>query len=153
MLSIFVLFDNPSSLDFNLLDAKKISLIFSNSQIVSTVAPKMIRELDAIHQEALLLQNKMQNVQQDVQKVEQDTALAMDSLLKIDAAKQKMTEVEKSLQEIDNWATLTQEIDEVFASADAELISSKLFEMQNSLEVLGTKVNKLTQIFYKFPEK
>lgn len=51
-----------------------------------------------MQQEATLLQNRMKSVQQDVQKVEQETAQAMESLLKIDTAKSRMHSVEKALR-------------------------------------------------------
>lgn len=51
-----------------------------------------------MQQEGTLLQNRMKSVQQDVQKVEQETAQAMESLLKIDTAKSRMHSVEKALR-------------------------------------------------------
>jgi hypothetical protein len=59
---------------------------------------RTLREVDAMQQESIVLQNTMRSVQNDVQKVEQETTLAMDTLLRIDTAKSRMHAVENALR-------------------------------------------------------
>uniref|UniRef100_A0A914XNC6 Conserved oligomeric Golgi complex subunit 7 n=1 Tax=Plectus sambesii TaxID=2011161 RepID=A0A914XNC6_9BILA len=115
------------------------SLEETSQQIVQTM-PRILREVDSMQQEGTLLQNRMKSVQQDVQKVEQETAQAMESLLKIDTAKSRMHSVEKALREIDNWTALTADIDDVFASGNADVMAERLASLQQCLRVLGSKV-------------
>lgn len=110
-----------------------------NGQIIQAV-PKVMREFDAMQQEAVLLQGKMKAVQSDVRKIENETVAAMDTLLTIDSAKSRMKEVERALKEVDNWTTLTKDINEVFSSGNPDLIVNKLIGMQQCLTVLGPKI-------------
>ncbi|CAG5116805.1 unnamed protein product, partial [Candidula unifasciata] len=98
--------------------------------------PRVVRELDAVKHEAILLQDQMRVVKQDIQKVEQDTSQSMQSLLKLDRIKSRMKTTADALKEADNWTTLSADMDEVFQSQNVDDITSKLRGMQQSLLML-----------------
>lgn len=98
--------------------------------------PRVVRELEAVKQEASLLQDQMTMVKTDIEKVEQDTAQSMQMLLQVDTIKGRMKAASDALQEADNWTTLSADVDEVFDSGDINAISEKLVGMQQSLQVL-----------------
>uniref|UniRef100_A0A915IXC0 Conserved oligomeric Golgi complex subunit 7 n=1 Tax=Romanomermis culicivorax TaxID=13658 RepID=A0A915IXC0_ROMCU len=115
------------------------SLEDTSQQIVHFI-PKLNREITVMQQEANLLKSKMLSIERDVQKIEKDTCSTMDSLLHLDEAKSRLLEVEKALKEVDNWVTLVKDIDSIFQSGNAATIFERLLNMQQSLEVFGTKV-------------
>ncbi|CAL1543486.1 unnamed protein product [Lymnaea stagnalis] len=98
--------------------------------------PRVVRELDAVKQEAALLQDQMRVVKQDIQKVEQDTSQSMQVLLKLDRIKSRMKTTADALKEADNWTTLSADMDEVFQSQNIDDITTKLCGMQQSLLML-----------------
>lgn len=112
------------------------NIIEETSQQAVQNLPRVIRELDAVKQEAALLQDQMKMVKQDIQKVEHDTAKSMQTLLKLDAIKSRMTSAAEALKEADNWTTLSSDVEEVFQSQDIKAITLKLKGMQNSLLML-----------------
>lgn len=99
--------------------------------------PRVMREIEAVKQEASLLKDQMVVVKQDIQKVEQDTAQSMQTLLKLDAIKSRMTSAAEALKEADNWTTLSADVEDVFQSQDVQAITSKLSGMQQSLQMLA----------------
>ncbi|XP_062594246.1 conserved oligomeric Golgi complex subunit 7-like isoform X1 [Saccostrea cucullata] len=112
------------------------NIIEETSQQAVQNLPRVIRELDAVRQEAALLQDQMTMVKEDIQKVEHDTSKSMQTLLKLDAIKSRMTSAAEALKEADNWTTLSSDVEEVFQSKDIKAITSKLKGMQNSLLML-----------------
>ncbi|XP_053401502.1 conserved oligomeric Golgi complex subunit 7-like isoform X2 [Mercenaria mercenaria] len=98
--------------------------------------PRVMREIEAVKQEASLLQDQMVVVKHDIQKVEHDTAQSMQTLLKLDSIKSRMTSAADALKEADNWTTLSADVEDVFQSQDIEAITSKLSGMQQSLQML-----------------
>ncbi|XP_055955962.1 conserved oligomeric Golgi complex subunit 7 [Patella vulgata] len=98
--------------------------------------PRVMRELDAVRQEASLLQDQMRMVKQDIQKVEQSTAQSMQVLLKLDGIKGRMKTTAEALKEADNWTTLSADVEDVFLSEDVQAITAKLTGMQQSLQML-----------------
>uniref|UniRef100_A0A0B7AI87 Conserved oligomeric Golgi complex subunit 7 n=1 Tax=Arion vulgaris TaxID=1028688 RepID=A0A0B7AI87_9EUPU len=98
--------------------------------------PRVVRELEAVKQESVILQDQMRVVKQDIQKVEQDTSQSMQSLLKLDRIKSRMKTTADALKEADNWTTLSADMDEVFQSQNVDEITSKLRGMQQSLHML-----------------
>ncbi|XP_046553450.1 conserved oligomeric Golgi complex subunit 7-like [Haliotis rubra] len=98
--------------------------------------PRVMREVDAVRQEASLLQDQMRTVKQDIQKVEQNTAQSMQTLLKLDSIKSRMKTTADALKEADNWTTLSADVEDVFQSQDIQTITSKLSGMQQSLQML-----------------
>lgn len=99
--------------------------------------PRVMREIEAVKQEAALLREQMGVVKQDIQKVEHDTAQSMQMLLKLDAIKSRMSSAADALQEADNWTTLSADVEEVFESRDIDAITTKLAGMQQSLQMLA----------------
>ncbi|XP_056005871.1 conserved oligomeric Golgi complex subunit 7-like isoform X3 [Ostrea edulis] len=112
------------------------NIIEETSQQSVQNLPRVMRELDAVKQEAALLQDQMKMVKEDIQKVEHDTAKSMQTLLKLDAIKSLMTSTAEALKEADNWTTLSSDVEEVFQSQDIKAITMKLKGMQNSLLML-----------------
>ncbi|ESO86524.1 hypothetical protein LOTGIDRAFT_194952 [Lottia gigantea] len=98
--------------------------------------PRVMREIDAVRQEASLLQDQMRMVKEDIQKVEQSTAQSMQVLLKLDGIKGRMKTTAEALKEADNWTTLSADVEEVFHSNDIQAITDKLTGMQQSLQML-----------------
>ncbi|XP_052816204.1 conserved oligomeric Golgi complex subunit 7-like isoform X2 [Mya arenaria] len=98
--------------------------------------PRVMREIEAVKQEAVLLQDQMVTIKHDIEKVEHDTAQSMQTLLKLDSIKSRMTLAADALKEADNWTTLSADIEEVFQSKDIHAITAKLTGMQQSLLML-----------------
>lgn len=99
--------------------------------------PRVLRDVEAVKQEALFLKEQMQLVKADIKKVEEDTSHSMKMLLEVDAVKSKMKAASNALQEADNWTTLMADVEEVFQSQDPDLIANKLIAMQHSLSMLA----------------
>ncbi|XP_072180039.1 conserved oligomeric Golgi complex subunit 7-like [Diadema setosum] len=99
--------------------------------------PRVLRDVEAVRQEAGFLKDQMQLVKEDIKKVEEDTSQSMKMLLEIDTIKSRMKAASDALQEADNWTTLMADVDEVFASQDVQLIANKLLAMQRSLSMLA----------------
>ncbi|XP_041482343.1 conserved oligomeric Golgi complex subunit 7-like isoform X2 [Lytechinus variegatus] len=99
--------------------------------------PRVLRDVEAVRQEAGFLKDQMQLVKEDIKKVEEDTSESMKMLLEIDTIKSRMKAASDALQEADNWTTLMADVDEVFASQDVQLIANKLLAMQHSLSMLA----------------
>jgi septal ring factor EnvC (AmiA/AmiB activator) len=59
---------------------------------------RVMRELEALKQEAALLQDQMKMIKFDIQKVEQDTAQSMMTLLRLDTVKTRMKDASEALQ-------------------------------------------------------
>ncbi|XP_074052337.1 conserved oligomeric Golgi complex subunit 7 isoform X3 [Macrotis lagotis] len=98
--------------------------------------PKVLRDVEALKQEASFLKEQMILVKEDIKKFEQDTAQSMQVLVEIDQVKSRMQLAAESLQEADKWSTLSADIEETFKTQDVAVISAKLTSMQNSLIML-----------------
>ncbi|XP_069687139.1 conserved oligomeric Golgi complex subunit 7 isoform X2 [Periplaneta americana] len=96
-----------------------------------------MRDTEILHQEALLLRDKMHSVKQEIAKVEQDTGLSMATLEHIDRIKTELQASKQALHEADNWTILATDMEEVFESGDIENIYTKLVSMQQSLRILA----------------
>ncbi|XP_014785708.1 conserved oligomeric Golgi complex subunit 7 isoform X1 [Octopus bimaculoides] len=112
------------------------NVIEDSSQQALQNLPRVMREIEAVRQEAALLQDQMRLVKQDIQKVEQDTSQSMQTLLKLDGIKSRMKATSDALKEADNWTTLSADVEEVFLSQDIQAITAKLVGMQQSLQML-----------------
>ncbi|XP_071838113.1 conserved oligomeric Golgi complex subunit 7-like isoform X2 [Apostichopus japonicus] len=99
--------------------------------------PRVLRDVEAVKQEALFLKEQMQLVKADIKKVEEDTSHSMKMLLEVDVVKSKMKAASDALQEADNWTTLMADVEEVFQSQDPTAIANKLIAMQHSLSMLS----------------
>ncbi|PIK54807.1 putative conserved oligomeric Golgi complex subunit 7 [Apostichopus japonicus] len=99
--------------------------------------PRVLRDVEAVKQEALFLKEQMQLVKADIKKVEEDTSHSMKMLLEVDVVKSKMKAASDALQEADNWTTLMADVEEVFQSQDPTAIANKLIAMQHSLSILS----------------
>ncbi|XP_054278876.1 conserved oligomeric Golgi complex subunit 7 [Macrosteles quadrilineatus] len=107
------------------------------SQQVLQSLPRVMRDSEMLHQEAVTLRDTMQSVRQEVAKVEKDTGEAMASLERLDIAKTRLQSCKEALHEADNWTVLAADIEEVFESNNIEQIASKLVSMQQSLNILA----------------
>ena len=54
--------------------------------------------------------------------MESETAQSMQTLVELDAVKQRMLESQRALKEADNWTTLLTDVEEVFASQDIDKV-------------------------------
>ena len=54
--------------------------------------------------------------------VECETAQSMQTLVELDAVKQRMMESQRALQEADNWTTLLADVEDVFATQDIDKV-------------------------------
>ncbi|ELT88100.1 hypothetical protein CAPTEDRAFT_161050 [Capitella teleta] len=98
--------------------------------------PRVMRELEALKQEAVLLQDQMKMIKFDIQKVEQDTSQSMLTLLKLDTVKTRMKDASEALQEADNWTSLLSGLDDIYESGNVNEIAAKLVGLQQSLLIL-----------------
>ncbi|XP_069687140.1 conserved oligomeric Golgi complex subunit 7 isoform X3 [Periplaneta americana] len=113
------------------------SALEDTSQQVLQSLPRVMRDTEILHQEALLLRDKMHSVKQEIAKVEQDTGLSMATLEHIDRIKTELQASKQALHEADNWTILATDMEEVFESGDIENIYTKLVSMQQSLRILA----------------
>uniref|UniRef100_A0AAR2LTV6 Conserved oligomeric Golgi complex subunit 7 n=1 Tax=Pygocentrus nattereri TaxID=42514 RepID=A0AAR2LTV6_PYGNA len=98
--------------------------------------PRVLRDIEALKQEASFLKDQMIMVKEDIKKFEQDTVQSMQVLVEIDQVKSRMQLAAEALQEADKWSTLSADIEETFKTQDVAVISSKLAAMQSSLAML-----------------
>ncbi|XP_076154273.1 conserved oligomeric Golgi complex subunit 7 [Alosa pseudoharengus] len=98
--------------------------------------PRVLRDVEALKQEASFLKEQMVLVKEDIKKFEQDTVQSMQVLVEIDQVKSRIQLAAEALQEADKWSTLSADIEETFKTQDVALISSKLAAMQGSLTML-----------------
>ncbi|GAA6087456.1 conserved oligomeric Golgi complex subunit 7 [Tachysurus ichikawai] len=98
--------------------------------------PRVLRDIEAVKQEASFLRDQMVMVKEDIKKFEQDTVQSMQVLVELDQVKSRMQLAAEALQEADKWSTLSADIEETFKTQDVAVISSKLAAMQNSLAML-----------------
>ncbi|KAM4624358.1 conserved oligomeric Golgi complex subunit 7 isoform 1-T1 [Polymixia lowei] len=98
--------------------------------------PRVLRDVEALKQEASFLKEQMVLVKEDIRKFEQDTVQSMQVLVEIDQVKTRMQLAADALQEADKWSTLSADIEETFKTQDFAVISSKLTSMQSSLAIL-----------------
>ncbi|XP_022529790.2 conserved oligomeric Golgi complex subunit 7 [Astyanax mexicanus] len=98
--------------------------------------PRVLRDIEALKQEASFLKDQMTMVKEDIKKFEQDTLQSMQVLVEIDQVKSRMQLAAEALQEADKWSTLSADIEETFKTQDVAVISSKLAAMQSSLAML-----------------
>uniref|UniRef100_A0A673WW89 Conserved oligomeric Golgi complex subunit 7 n=1 Tax=Salmo trutta TaxID=8032 RepID=A0A673WW89_SALTR len=98
--------------------------------------PRVLRDVEALKQEASFLKEQMVLVKEDIRKFEQDTVQSMQVLVELDQVKSRMHLAADALQEADKWSTLSADIEETFKTQDLTVISSKLTAMQNSLAML-----------------
>ena len=123
-------------MQLQLMIAKLNASLEEQSEQICQNMPKVVREVDALQQEAALLKSSMSVVQNDIEKVNQETGTSMETLVKMDALKQSIQATRNALKEADNWTTLTSEIEETFDSGELSLISQKLNGIQTSLKIL-----------------
>uniref|UniRef100_A0A8C8IZN7 Conserved oligomeric Golgi complex subunit 7 n=1 Tax=Oncorhynchus tshawytscha TaxID=74940 RepID=A0A8C8IZN7_ONCTS len=98
--------------------------------------PRVLRDVEALKQEASFLKEQMVLVKEDIRKFEQDTVQSMQVLVELDQVKSRMHLAADALREADKWSTLSADIEETFKTQDLTVISSKLTAMQNSLGML-----------------
>ncbi|XP_019849814.1 PREDICTED: conserved oligomeric Golgi complex subunit 7-like [Amphimedon queenslandica] len=107
----------------------------TGGQVVQSL-PRILRDVEAVRQEALLLRDQMLVVKEDIKKVETETLHSMQRLVELDSVKTRMQDTQQALQEADNWATLVLDVEQVFETQDVDQISEKVIRMQQSLNVL-----------------
>ena len=113
--------------------------------------PKVLRDVESLQQESVLLQGRISDVRNEMEKTNSQNAQeSMQTLIEMDKLKQRMQATSKALKEADNWTTLTTEIEDVFdgstVSSDGErkrsgeidlvLATTKLNGIQASLKIL-----------------
>ncbi|KAM8961456.1 conserved oligomeric Golgi complex subunit 7 [Pelodytes ibericus] len=98
--------------------------------------PRVLRDVEALRQEAAFLKEQMILVKEDIKKFEQDTAQSMQVLVEMDKVKSRMQLAADSLQEADKWSTLSADIEETIKTQNITVISGKLTSMQVSLTML-----------------
>ncbi|XP_065588739.1 conserved oligomeric Golgi complex subunit 7 isoform X1 [Cyrtonyx montezumae] len=98
--------------------------------------PSVLRDVEALRQEAAFLREQMVLVKEDIRKFEEDTAQSMQVLVEIDRVKSRMQLAAEALQEADKWTTLSADIEGTFKTQDVSAISAKLTSMQSSLAML-----------------
>uniref|UniRef100_A0A8C5EIA1 Conserved oligomeric Golgi complex subunit 7 n=1 Tax=Gouania willdenowi TaxID=441366 RepID=A0A8C5EIA1_GOUWI len=114
---------------------EKNNIVYNSSQTLQNM-PRVLRDVEALKQEATFLKDQMVLVKEDIRKFEQDTVQSMQVLVEIDQVKSRMQLAAEALQEADKWSTLSADIEETFKTQDLSVISSKLTAMQNSLAML-----------------
>ena len=137
MIEIFQQQAQSLVMQLQLMIAKLNANLEEQSEQVCQAMPKIVREIDALQHETVVLQSSMSVVQSDIDQVNQETGASMETLVKMDALKQKIQDTKKALKEADNWTTLTTEIEDTFDNHDIVAISAKLNGIQNSLKILS----------------
>lgn len=107
------------------------------AQRMSLSIPKVIGEAEVLNREAAELCSEVVDVRTKMICAVQQSSEAVESLVQLDQAKQRLQKTYKALQEANNWTTLTLDVDEVFETGDIDQIAEKLANMQKSLEVLS----------------
>ncbi|KAF4518413.1 hypothetical protein B566_EDAN002066 [Ephemera danica] len=107
------------------------------SEKVLQSLPRVVRDTELLHQEALMLRDKMQAVKAEIAKAEQDTGQSMAALEQVDRVKAELQAARQALREADNWTILATDIEEKFEQADLNGTVTSLLSMQQSLRILA----------------
>lgn len=70
--------------------------------------------------------------------VESDTAHSMQTLVELDRVKQRMLQSRTALQEADNWTTLSENVEEVFATGDVQKVSQLIVGCHGNCQIYQT---------------
>lgn len=111
------------------------SLEDMSTQVVNSM-PRVLRDIEALKQEATYLKQQMQQVKDDIHDVESKTSHTMKVLVQTDQIRSRVEKSCAALREADNWSSLAAAIEDVFRSGDSTTIAARLHSMQNSLEIL-----------------
>ncbi|RWS25602.1 conserved oligomeric Golgi complex subunit 7-like isoform X2, partial [Leptotrombidium deliense] len=117
---------------------------------------KTTREVETLQAEADFLKSEIFRIKEDVTRVQQTSNNAIEQLVNVEKVKNRMQDSCKALREADNWSTLLSDVELIFNSGDLQQISSKLIDMQNSLDLLvdvpdySERVNKLDNLKNRF---
>merc|ERR1719376_1244083 len=97
-----------------LMIAKMNSNLEEQSEQVSLhlVKPKVLRDVDSLQQELMLLQSQMNHVQLQLNKTNAETSNSIETLVKLNKFKRRIQATCQALKEADNWTTLTTEIED-----------------------------------------
>lgn len=111
------------------------SLEDMSTQVVNSM-PRVLRDIEALKQEATYLKQQMKQVKDDIHDVESKTSHTMKVLVQTDQIRSRVEKSCAALREADNWSSLAAAIEDVFRSGDSITIAARLQSMQNSLEIL-----------------
>lgn len=76
------------------------------SQQVLSSLPKIMRDMNTLHTEAVALKDKMAIVKNEIVKIEQDTGSSIKTIEKLDRIKSNMMNAKQGLHESDNWTVI-----------------------------------------------
>ncbi|XP_065220959.1 conserved oligomeric Golgi complex subunit 7 [Planococcus citri] len=113
------------------------SVIEDDCQKMVSNMPKVINETEILNQKVLALKDELGSIKNEMENVEKNTDKSVSTLEKLDRVKNTLENVKQALHEADNWSILASDIEESFDRGNLEEITSKLYSMQQSLNVLS----------------
>ncbi|ELK12106.1 Conserved oligomeric Golgi complex subunit 7 [Pteropus alecto] len=109
--------------------------------------PRVLRDVEALRQEASFLREQMVLIKEDIRKFEQDTSQSMQVLVDIDQVKSRMQLAAQSLQEADKWSTLSADIEETFKTQQ-QITCFMLFSLDQAKVFVKvfTEIDRMPQL-------
>lgn len=92
-----------------------------------------MKEAQNLQSDVLLLRTKMNEIQNEIKQVQNETGKCMTNLERLDALKTKLELAKHGLQESDGWGKLISELEDLFERNDLLKICEKLNTLQKSL--------------------
>lgn len=109
------------------------SSIEDTSQQVLLDLPKVVRDVQNLQRDAMVLKSSINDVEKQVAKVQEETGDGMKRLEYLDNIQTKLQSAKQGLQESDSWGALISELDDLLEHNDIMKACEKLFDLQTSL--------------------
>ena len=111
-------------------------------QSVSASVPRVLRDVESLRHETMMLHNEMTQVRSEVGALcNGDAKQSMQILMELDQEHEKISEVLKFIQQADSWSTLTQQIEDCFLNEDMDGVSEKLAALTVSVDATAAPVS------------
>ena len=116
-------------------------------QSVSASVPRVIRDVESLRHETMMLHNEMSHVSSEVGTLCTDTKESMHTLVKLDQEHDRISQVLKFIQQADSWSTLTQQIEDCFLVDDIDGVCEKIVALKTCVDAAKPSSGQISQEF------
>ena len=119
-------------------------------QSVSASVPRVLRDVESLRHETMMLHNEMTQVRNEVGALcNGDSKQSMQILIDLDREHEKISEVLKFIQQADSWSTLTQQIEDCFLNEDIDGVSEKLAALTVSVDATAAPASGQSSVEFE----
>ncbi|XP_026499513.2 conserved oligomeric Golgi complex subunit 7 [Vanessa tameamea] len=119
------------------------SLDETTTQIVTSI-PRVLQDASTLQLEGALLQQKLVNLEEQVQGVEEQTGHSIKSLQKIDQLKSRLENAASTLREADKWVALATSLEDIL-EAGVPTQKEKLMELGEQVTAMTASLEALSE--------